>query len=239
VIELLALCDDGSMLGFPADRPAEVRRVQPQGLSGRLIGIDRRPADGVLYGLTTTNEVYRIDPRTGQASLVSSLTVPFDGDARSGVDFNPQADRLRVVSHDGQNLRVNVMLGATAVDGALRYKDGDSGAGKRPRITASAYTHNVADAPDTKLFEIDDERDVLVLQDPPNDGVLTTVGPLGIDFGPLGGFDIVTDTAGRDAGYAATAGTLYAIDLTTGAARKMGTIGDGRATIVGLAALAP
>jgi Domain of unknown function (DUF4394) len=239
VIELLALCDDGSMLGFHDDRPAEVRRVQPQGLSGRLIGIDRRPADGVLYGLTTTNEVYRIDPRTGQASLVSSLTVPFDGDARSGVDFNPQADRLRVVSHDGQNLRVNVMLGATAVDGALRYKDGDSGAGKRPRITASAYTHNVADAPDTKLFEIDDERDVLVLQDPPNDGVLTTVGPLGIDFGPLGGFDIVTDTAGRDAGYAATAGTLYAIDLTTGAARKMGTIGDGRATIVGLAALAP
>ena len=96
-----------------------------------------------------------------------------------GVDFNPQADRLRVVSHDGQNLRVNVMLGATAVDGALRYKDGDSGAGKRPRITASAYTHNVADAPDTKLFEIDDERDVLVLQDPPNDGVLTTVGPAG------------------------------------------------------------
>jgi len=239
VIELLALCDDGSMLGFQADRPAEVRPIQPQGLSGRLIGIDRRPADGVLYGLTTTNEVYRIDPRTGQASLVSSLTVPFDGDARSGVDFNPQADRLRVVSHDGQNLRVNVMLGATAVDGALRYKDGDSGAGKRPRITASAYTHNVADAPDTKLFEIDEERDVLVLQDPPNDGVLTTVGPLGIDFGPLGGFDIVTDAGGRDAGYAATAGTLYAIDLTTGAARKMGTIGDGRATIVGLAALAP
>jgi len=227
------------MLGFHADRPAEVRRVQPQGLSGRLIGIDRRPADGVLYGLTTTNEVYRIDPRTGQASLVSSLTVPFDGDARSGVDFNPQADRLRVVSHDGQNLRVNVTLGATAVDGALRYKDGDSGAGKRPRITASAYTHNVADAPDTKLFEIDDERDVLVLQDPPNDGVLTTVGPLGIDFGPLGGFDIVTDAAGRDAGYAASCATLYAIDLSTGAARSMGTIGDGRASIVGLAALAP
>jgi hypothetical protein len=239
VIELLALLDDGSMLGFHADRPAEVRRVQPQGVSGRLIGIDRRPADGALYGLTTTNEIYRIDARTGQATLVSSLTVPFDGDARSGVDFNPQADRLRVVSHDGQNLRINVLLGATAVDGALRYKDGDPGAGKRPRITASAYTHDVADAPDTKLFDIDDERDVLVLQDPPNDGILTTVGPLGIDFGPLGGFDIVTDATGRDEGYAASGATLYTIDLTTGAARAMGTIGDGRATIVGLAALAP
>ena len=239
MIELLALCDDGSMLGFHADRPAEVRRVQPQGISGRLIGIDRRPADGVLYGLTTTNEIYRLDPQSGQATLVSSLTVPFDGDARSGVDFNPQADRLRVVSHDGQNLRVNVMLGATAVDGALRYKDGDSGAGKRPRITAAAYTHNIADAPDTKLFEIDEERDVLVLQDPPNDGILTTVGPLGIDFGPLGGFDIVTDATGRDSGYAASGATLYAIDLTTGAARPLGTIGDGRANVVSLAALGP
>jgi len=239
VIELLALCDDGSMLGFHADRPAEVRRVQPQGISGRLIGIDRRPADGVLYGLTTTNEIYRLDPQSGQATLVSSLTVPFDGDARSGVDFNPQADRLRVVSHDGQNLRINVRLGATAVDGALRYKDGDSGAGKRPRITAAAYTHNIADAPDTKLFEIDEERDVLVLQDPPNDGILTTVGPLGIDFGPLGGFDIVTDATGRDTGYAASGATLYAIDLTTGAARPLGTIGDGRANVVSLAALGP
>jgi len=239
VIELLALCDDGSMLGFHADRPAEVRRVQPQGISGRLIGIDRRPADGVLYGLTTTNEIYRLDPQSGQATLVSSLTVPFDGDARSGVDFNPQADRLRVVSHDGQNLRINVRLGATAVDGALRYKDGDSGAGKRPRITAAAYTHNIADAPDTKLFEIDEERDVLVLQDPPNDGILITVGPLGIDFGPLGGFDIVTDATGRDTGYAASGATLYAIDLTTGAARPLGTIGDGRANVVGLAALGP
>jgi len=227
------------MLGFYADRPAVVRRVEPQGLSGRLIGIDRRPADGVLYGLTTTNEIYRLDPQSGQATLVSSLTVPFDGDARSGVDFNPQADRLRVVSHDGQNLRVNVMLGATAVDGALRYKDGDSGAGKRPRITASAYTHNIANAPDTKLFEIDEERDVLVLQDPPNDGILTTVGPLGIDFGPLGGFDIVTDATGRDSGYAASGATLYAIDLTTGAARPLGTIGDGHANVVGLAALGP
>jgi len=239
VIELLALCDDGSILGFHLDRPAEVRRVQPQGLSGRLIGIDRRPADGVLYGLTTTNEIYRLDPQSGQATLVSSLTVPFDGDARSGVDFNPQADRLRVVSHDGQNLRINVRLGATAVDGALRYKDGDSGAGKRPRITAAAYTHNIADAPDTKLFEIDEERDVLVLQDPPNDGILTTVGPLGIDFGPLGGFDIVTDATGKDSGYAASGATLYAIDLTTGAARPLGTIGDGRANVVSLAALGP
>jgi hypothetical protein len=237
VIELLALCDDGALLAFRAERPAEVRRVAPQGVSGRLVGIDRRPADGTLYGLSSTNDVYRIDPASGQATQVSSLTIPFDGEIYSGVDFNPQADRLRLVSRDGQDLRVNVSLGATAVDGALRYKDGDPGAGARPRITAGAYTRNVPDAPDTKLLEIDSDRDVLVLQDPPNDGTLATIGPLGIDFGPTGGFDIVTDASGRDASYAASGSTLYAIDLATGAARSLGMIGDGRISVVGLAAI--
>jgi hypothetical protein len=76
-----------------------------------------------------------------------------------------------------------------------------------------------------------------VLQDPPNDGVLTTVGPLGVDFGETGGFDIVTEPSGAEEAYAASGATLYAIDLNTGAARSLGTIGDGRATIVGLAAI--
>src|SRR5262249_53930630 len=105
--------------------------LQPEGLSGRLLGIDIRPADGKLYGITSTNDVYRIDPGTGAATQVSSLTVPFDGDIRSGVDFNPQADRLRLVSRDGQNLRVNVLLGATAVDGPLAFRAGDVNAGTR------------------------------------------------------------------------------------------------------------
>jgi len=234
--ELLALCDDGTLLHFLAERPAEVRRMEPQGVAGRLIGIDRRPADGAVYGLTDGNDLYRLDPESGRATRVSALTVPFDGDARSGMDFNPQADRLRLVSRDGQNLRVHVALGAAAVDGALRWADGDPGGRSRPRITAAAYTRNVATAPDTKLFDIDGERDVLALQDPPNDGVLATVGPLGVDFGPTGGFDIVTDAGGGERAYAASGATLYAIDLGTGAARRLGGIGDGRASVVGLAA---
>jgi len=51
---------------------------------------------------------------------------------------------------------------------------------------------------------------VLAVQDPPNDGVLATVGPLGVDFGPLAGFEIVTDSSGQDSAYAASGSTLYA-----------------------------
>ena len=222
---------------FPADRPAAVRRVQPSGAGARLIGIDTRPADGRLYGLTVASDLHRIDPGTGQAVLVSTLTVPFDGAARSGIDFNPQADRLRLVSVDGQNLRVHPTLGATATDRPLAYRDGDANAGRRPRITAAAYTNAVAGAATTKLFEIDADLDVLVLQDPPNDGALATIGPLDVDFGPLGGFDIVTEAGGQDRAWAASGTALYTIDLTTGKATPAGTIGAPGLSVVGLAVL--
>jgi hypothetical protein len=223
---------------FEADRPQAIRTVRTTGLGGRLVGIDTRPVDGHLYGLTTSNDVYRIDPTTGTSSLVSTLTVPFDGDVRSGLAFNPQTDRLRVLSADGQNLRINVTLGAAAADSPLAYAPADRNAGKRPRIAAAAYTNAVANAPTTRLVEIDSEQDVLVVQDPPNDGILTTVGPLGVDFAPLSGLAIVTDTAGIDHAYAATGGKLYTVDLSTGHADPVGPIGDPPATVVSLAATA-
>ncbi len=233
---LVALTDDGVLVIFSADRPAVTRVVKPSGVTGNLIGIDRRPADGRVYGLTTANDLYRIDVAGGTATLVATLTVPFDGDVRSGIDFNPQADRLRLVSSDGRNLRVNVDLGATAVDAPLVYGRDDVNAGRRPHITAAAYTNNVAGAATTKLYEIDSDLDVLVIQDPPNDGVLATVGGLGVDFGPLGGFDIVTDAAGADHAWAASGAALYTIDLASGRATAAGTIGDHPLRVVSLTA---
>jgi hypothetical protein len=103
-------------------------------------------------------------------------------------------------------------------------------------VTAAAYSHDVKDAPTTKLFEIDADADCLVLQDPPNDGVLVTIGPLGVDFGPLGGFDIVTEH-GVDQAWAASGASLYRIDLASGHATPAGTIGNGSEVIVSLAAL--
>jgi hypothetical protein len=106
--------------------------------------------------------------------------------------------------------------------------------GRRPRITAAAYTNSVAGAATTRLLEIDAELDALVVQEPANDGVLRTIGPLGIDFGPLGGFDIVTE-GGKDRAYAASGATLYDVDLESGRARPLGTIGDGSGNMISLA----
>ncbi len=234
---LVALSESGELLVFAADRPAEAKSIRVHGLDGALIGIDLRPADQRIYGVSTTNEIYVIDPASGEAKLVSSLTVPFDGGMQSGIDFNPQADRLRLLSGQGQNLRINVDIGATATDRPAAYGSQDPNAGRRVEIAASAYTNSRPNAATTKLFNIDAARDVLTVQDPPNDGLQVTVGPLGVDFGPLAGFEIVTDSDGRDRGYAAAEATLYAIDLQNGRATPLGTIGDGHARIVSLTSL--
>jgi hypothetical protein len=234
-LRMIGLTEDGALARFALDAPAAVARVAVTGVAGTLLGIDVRPADRRLYGVTTSYEIYTIDPASGTATPVSTLTTAFDGGPRSGFDFNPQADRLRLVAASGQDLRVNVALGAAAVDGPLTYARGDRHAGTRPAVTAAAYTAAVANAPATKLFDIDADLDVLALQDPPNDGVLVTVGPLGVDFAPLAGFDVVTDASGADHAYAVSGSTLYAIDLATGAARRIDTIGDGRLVLIGLA----
>src|SRR5262245_32856050 len=49
---LAALTGDGTLLVFPADRPGEVRRTGITGVRGTLVGIDRRPKNGLLYGVT-------------------------------------------------------------------------------------------------------------------------------------------------------------------------------------------
>jgi hypothetical protein len=233
---LVALTDDGRLVVF---RPHETsfRALVPKGVSAALIGIDRRPADGKLYGLAGGTDVYTIDPATGDATLVSTLTVPFDGDVRSGVDFTPQLDRLRLLSSEGRNLRVNVALGATAVDKPLAYADGDPNAGRRPRITAAGYANNRPGVATTTLFEIDSGLDVLVIQDPANDGVLKTVGPIGADVPDLAGMDVVTDAAGKDAAYAAWGSTLYAIDLSSGRATPIGPIPGAVRAVASLAAM--
>jgi hypothetical protein len=225
--DFLTLTSNNTLLGFNAAAPDQVTSVAVTGVVGTLLGIDVRPADGQLYGLTTANNIYTIDPSSGEATLVSTLSVPFGGGVVSGFDFNPVPDRLRLVGDNDQNFRINVDTGEVIIDGTLAFVDGDANAGVNPNITASAYTNAFDGATSTALYNIDALLNKLVLQNPPNDGGLVTIGELGVNFGVVGGFDIVSTPEGDNAAFAASDGVLYSIDLTTGAATSLGTIGDG------------
>lgn len=188
-----------------------------------LLGIDVRPANGLLYGIGSSGVIYTIDPVSGAATAgPTAATVP--SGTNFGVDFNPVADRLRVVSASGQSLRINVADGVTTVDTSVAYGPADAGNGTVPAVAAVAYTNNDNDAATgTELFDVETQRDVLVLQAPPNDGVLATRGALGVNASLRSGFDIAADGTAM----AILNGTLYAVNTTTGATTSVGAVTGG------------
>jgi hypothetical protein len=239
---LVALTVSNRLVHFDSLAPGMVHgSVAVNGLrSGEtLLAIDYRPATGQLVGLGSSSRLYAINAMTGDATAVGSTSFdPLLAGAAFGFDFNPTVDRIRGVSDSAQDLRLHPDTGAVAaVDGALVYAAGDANHGIAPSIVGSAYTNNVPGATSTTLFGIDSNLSVLVTQTPPNDGILNTVGPLGMNITDLVGFDIESGTdfafaALRTPG-AATSG-LYTINLTTGSASLVGPIG-GTELIRGLA----
>lgn len=201
-----------------------------------LMGIDVRPNDNLLYALGSQNNLYRVNPATGGASLVGALSMPLNGTA-FGFDFNPTGPvALRVVSNTDFNYRLPTpgANGNVIMDTSLAYVAGDSRFGVNPNITHVAYTNSVPGATSTTLYAIDAGQDTLVRFGNANAGTLNTVGLLGMgldsNINELGGFDISGATG---MAYAATrntslsASTLWGIDLTTGQGVNLGEIGGG------------
>jgi len=240
---VLGLRDDNRLVGFKPATPNTIDfNVALAGLNGgeTLLGIDVRPKDNLLYGLTSTGRILTIDAATGATTLKATLaadpadtTAPYTGiqGTAFAVDFNPVADRLRVIGNTGQSLRINVDTGATTTDGALNRT------GVAPMVTAAAYTNSIPNASATQLFDIDGASSVLALQNPPNDGTLVNVGALGMTIAGDNGFDIGGGANGLSLATLRTAAngpsSLYRIDLTTGAATPINGATTPATSIIG------
>lgn len=215
-----------------------------------LVGMDQRttsmePGKFLIYVLGRSGTLYSLDtdPDNENGDLATpeaTLSVELSGTS-FGVDFNPRADLLRILSDTAQNLRVNLQdgreLAGEARAAGFAFVDGTPRVtSTAPQIVATAYRANnpgggrfqyALDARDSSLAR------VVV----PNDGALVPVGALGVTL-PINGagaaeqsFDIVAAGSGeiglaalRTAG--ATVSTLYTINLDTGAATAVGPIGD-------------
>lgn len=192
------------------------------GIGGKIAGIDVRPADGMLYALAVDGTIYTID-KTGKATMKSKMDTVLSASAMATVDFNPAADRLRVIGSDGTNLRVNVDDGKTTVDGKLKFAETDMHKGEAPMIVAGAYTNSVKGTKETTLYDIDGKIGGLIKQAPPNDGVLGAVGKLGVMPKTIA-FDIETGADGSNTGWLLADGALHKVDLMTGKASSVGKI---------------
>ena len=257
---VVAVTATHELITFNAGQPDRILERRPvTGLPAgeRLVGIDFRVARGVLYALSQAGRLYTLDIPTGALRPVGAApaALALNG-AAFGFDFNPAADRIRVVSNTGQNLRLHPDTGAAvdgdpAVDGvqpdpALRYAASDANASRAPDIAGAAYTYNTQDNKLTTNYAIDRALGALVMQGSregttpvvsPNSGQLRTVGPLGL--GPLTdvAFDIadVGNTALVAVRTASNSQTrLHLVDLTTGATQPLGRVGEG-APLLGMA----
>ncbi len=218
---IVGLMPDNRIIIFDSDKPGLARTTAISGVQGNILGIDVRPADRKLYAVTDADVIYTIDPATGAASMVSNLSMSFKGGGKTVVDFNPVADRLRLMGMNGVNFRVHPDTGAVTTDGALAFAANDSNAGKRPAVAAGAYTNSMAGARETALYNLEPAMGALLLQSPPNDGVQQTKGALGIKLKPAVAFDIMADGTGRNVAYALAEKTLYTVNLESGKATKL------------------
>jgi len=200
----------------------------------KLHGIDVRPADGMLYGVTDTGWVVTIDPKTGAVTQKAELSTKPEAGSTVSVDFNPVVDKMRVLTSAGQNLRVNVDDGKVTIDGELKFADTDMHKGEKPNIVAGAYTNSVKGAKETALFNIDATIGGLIKQAPPNDGVLGAIGKLGIKVDDAA-FDIWSDGAGKNEAWLMADGTLYSVDLATGKATEAAKISGVSGTVKDIA----
>jgi hypothetical protein len=235
-MNVIGLTDDGRLVSFKALSPQRTRDIGYisglQSTDTAVVGIDFRVQDGKLYGVGNGGGVYTIDPRTAAATFVNALTVPLDGTA-FGVDFNPAADRLRIISDTGQNLAHNVNTGGvTAANATLTYTAPPAMPVPALGVTAAAYTNNDLNQPDTgtTLFDLDTMQDQVAIQSPPGNGILVATGKLGVDADAAAGFDIYSvlskgvTVANFPFATLGASGTyrFYAINLTTGQALSLG-----------------
>ncbi|WUR82871.1 DUF4394 domain-containing protein [Streptomyces phaeochromogenes] len=242
-LRAVGLTADQKLVLFRVDRPgAAVPLGKVDGLKGdkSLVGIDYRVQNRKLYAVGDRGGIYTIREAGARATKVSQLSVALQGKA-FGVDFNPAANRLRVISDTGQNLRHNLddpagapAPGTTAVDGTLTNPPVPPNPGATALgVTGAAYTNNDLDATTaTTLFDLDTTLDQVSVQSPANAGNLAPTGKLGVDAPLNSGFDIYSSARnGTNTGYAVTGGKSFRVNLLTGKLSSLGSFGHGRQVV--------
>ena len=240
--DVFALTETNKLVSFNAAIPQKVctsAALSGQQAGENIVGIDVRPYDNAMYAVGSTGHIYTVDTASGVLALKSTLaptlgdmTTPFTGllGTSFGVDFNPNTpgnNLLRVASDTGLNVRINVDDGNTTTDVTTNPVG--------PVVAEAAYSNSFVGAATSFYYTIDATGDALQILGRPSgnaiNGDLLTVGPLGVgDVTGVAGFDIFgTNNQGLAAlniGGAATS-DLFTVNLSTGAATRINTLGGG------------
>ena len=179
-LTIIGLTTDQRLVQFRECNPDRLKEIGSvyglQSPDTALVGIDFRVQDGLLYGVGNAGGIYTIDTNTAVATLVSQLTVALNG-TFFGVDFNPAADRLRIISDTGQNSPTTSTLGGRRRSRRLLNYPAPVNTTAALGVTGAAYTNNDLDPhTGTTLFDIDTALNQVAIQSPPNPGALVAAG---------------------------------------------------------------
>ena len=236
---LVGLSTNNQIGVFDSANVAAAAFVNISGLSAgeSLIGIDFRPSNNTIYGISTSNNVYTVNASSGAATFVTALSTSIiNASLGYGIDFNPVADfsgatSLRLVSSAGNNYAINATTGAVTVATSIT-------GGNYSAVSYAGSTPSDAPA-STMLYYVDASDNTLNRNVAPgtfNVPNIQEVGKLNANIGSINGFEIFADGS---AFLAATVGDgngqtgLFDVDLVTGKASQIGQFGRG---VIGLAA---
>lgn len=217
-------------------KTSTVSGVQPGEL---IVAIDFSPHDHKLYGIGDTSRLYRLDPDSGEATLIGSG--PFSPGLTGenvGMDFNAATNEIRVMTDAGRNFRINPKTGAfIAEDIPIVHDDPNDPIlfGRPAKHFACAYTVNDHGQHGVTLYSICTGAGALAQHGPELDSHAgNTHGPHGIgEFGVN-----TTDYVGFDIDYprgdayvsftvpGETESRFCKIDLATGTVEFIGFIGE-------------
>jgi hypothetical protein len=218
--DIWAITTGGSIVLLDNDgfAPMSTQPLTGLAVGETVLGADFRPATGQFYALGSTGQLYTIDTATSTATPVGAPLV-LTGSS-FGFDFNPSVDRIRIISSNGENIRVNPDTGAVvSVDTNL------SPAGV---YVAAAYTPASAGNP-TTLYALEVNGGQFGMiggpdgNPSPNGGVFTQLDVLGINISTETHFDI--DSLGRAflTTFDGASTKLYHINLEDGDLEEQGS----------------
>ena len=118
---VLGLMGDKTLVMFDTEKPAVTKSMDVTGVD-RLVGIDFRPGNKTVVGVTPDHNIVTIDLETGAATEVAKMDKMLTlADAPVVVDFNPAADRLRFMTGT-TNHRVHPDTGAVTDGWRTRFR---------------------------------------------------------------------------------------------------------------------
>jgi hypothetical protein len=242
---VLGLTSGNALLAFSSERPEVILgRTAITGLRSdeAMISVDMRPGAGELFGVSSRDVLYQIDPATGAATAIGARFTPFFKGAPVAADFNPIAGTLNVISSLGEALRLDADTGAVVdarpfvrgiqIDAPLAYAAGDTNASATPSIMSIAHDNNYIGAPGSTLFGIDPVTRAVIEFSGSGANLLTTGINLGGLIDDIASLDILS-TPGGDFAYLAVRSpsqrpvTLYRMGLQTGTRLALGNIASG------------